>query len=198
MVKNTKGGSSHKKQARKNEERVVKIDVDVDFKYNLIVLINTNNGQLFTAKLIHFDPDDKKELSKYEGELRVLHQRARNARSIYNKTQSRLALVSISDYKLPGAAIGYVEEFLEIEHLDEYLRHKKISKETYSKLNQYMTSKVDDIKEEEQLGGFEFDRSNDKPKESSNDMSKAVSNEKSKSETKSETKSDEEVNIDDI
>jgi hypothetical protein len=198
MVKNTKGGSSHKKLARKNEDqaKVVKINVDVDFKYNLIVLINTNIGQLFTAKLIHFDPDDKKELSKYEGELRVLHQRARNARSIFNKTQSRLALVSTSDYKLPGAAIGYVEEFLEIEHLDEYLRHKKISEETYSKLNQYMTSKVDDMIDEKQLGGFEFDRSNDKPKEASNDMSNEASNEKSN--TKLETKSDEEINIDDI
>jgi hypothetical protein len=190
MVKNTKGGSSHKKQARKNEDRVIKIDVNVDFKYNLIVLINTNIGQLFTAKLIHFDPDDKKELSKYEGELRVSFQRGRNARSIYNKTQSRLALVSISDYKLPGAAIGYVEEFLEIEHLDEYLRHNKISKDTYSKLCNYMTSKVDEEKEEQQSGGYEFDRSNEKPIESSN--------EKSKSETKSETKSDEEINIDDI
>jgi hypothetical protein len=195
MVKNTKGGSSHKKLARKNEDqaKVVKIDVNVDFKYNLIVLVDKDIGSCFTAKLIHFDPDDKKELSKYEGELKVLHQRARNARSIFNRTQSRLALVSTSDYRLPGKAIGYVEEFLEIDHLDEYLRHEKISQETYSKLNQYMTSKVDDLKEENDLGGFEFDRSNDKPKD---DKSKEASNEKSN--TKSETKSDEDVNIDDI
>jgi hypothetical protein len=195
MVKNTKGGSSHKKLARKNEDqaKVVKIDVNVDFKYNLIVLVDKDIGSCFTAKLIHFDPDDKKELSKYEGELKVLHQRARNARSIFNRTQSRLALVSTSDYRLPGKAIGYVEEFLEIDHLDEYLRHEKISQETYSKLNQYMTSKVDDLKEENDLGGFEFDRSNDKPKD---DKSKEASNEKSN--TKSEAKSDEDINIDDI
>ena len=188
MVKNTKGGSSHKKLARKNEDqvKVVKIDVDVDFKYNLIVLIDKNIGNCFTAKLIHFDPVDKKELSKYEGELKVLHQRARNARSIFNKTQSRLALVSTSDFKLPGAAIGYVEEFLEIDHLNEYLRHKVINEETYSKLSQYMTSKVEDVKEEQELGGFEFDRSNDKPNEASNTKSK------------SDAKSDEEIDIDDI
>ena len=162
MVKNTKGGSSHKKLARKNEDqaKVVKIDVNVDFRYNLIVLIDKNIGNCFTARLIHFEPDKKDELVKYEGELKVLHQRARNARSIFKKTQSRLALVSTSDYKLPGAAIGYVEEFLEIEHLDEYLKHAKINQETYSKLNIYMTSNINELKDELEEGGFEFDRSN--------------------------------------
>ena len=49
-----------------------------------------------------------------------------------------------------------------------------------------MTSKVEDVKEEQELGGFEFDRSNDKPNEASNTKSK------------SDAKSDEEIDIDDI
>ena len=161
MVKNTKGGSSHKKLARKKEDeaKIVKVDIDVDFKYNMIVLIDKNIGNCFTAKLMHYNPIDKKELSKYEGELKVLHQRGRNARSIFNKTQSRLALVSLAEFKLPGSAIGYVEELLLIDHLDAYLNNKLIDKETYSKLSEYMTSSIEDVKEKDDMGGFEFDRS---------------------------------------
>ena len=161
MVKNTKGGSSHKKLARKNENNanVVKVDLDVDFSSNMIVLIDKNIGNCFTARLMYYNPVDKKDLLKYSGELKVLHQRGKNARSIYNKIQSRLALVSLSDIKLPGSAIGYVEELLLIEHLDAYLKNDLIDDEIYSKLNEYITSNVDDVKETPGLGGFEFDRS---------------------------------------
>ena len=43
MVKNTKGGSSHKKLARKKEDeaKIVKVDIDVDFKF-----LRSNNLKL--------------------------------------------------------------------------------------------------------------------------------------------------------
>ena len=53
MVKNTKGGSSHKKLARKNEELAdKKINTDIDLLYSIIVIIDKNHGNAFTAQLL--------------------------------------------------------------------------------------------------------------------------------------------------
>ena len=159
MVKNTKGGSSHKKLARKKEDeaKIVKVNLDVDFNEDIIVLIDKNIGNCFTAKLMHHTGPSK---NLYDKELKVLHQRGRNARSIFNKTQSRLALVSlVTDFNIQGC-IGYVEELLGIDHLNAYLREKKITQDDFNKLSQYMTSNVVDVKEADEESGFVFDRSN--------------------------------------
>jgi hypothetical protein len=173
MVKNTKGGSSHKKLARKKEEenKTVKVDLNVNFTEYIIVLIDKNHGNCFSARLVHYDGVSK---DYHDKELKVLHQRGRNALNIFKHTQSKLALVSIvTDFKLPGNAVGYVEEFIETEHLNAYLKNKKITEETYDKLSQYMTLKVEEV--EDDKGGFEFDRSKpsvDKVKEESEDSDK--------------------------
>jgi hypothetical protein len=159
MVKNTKGGSSHKKLARKKEDeaKIVKVNLDVDFNEDIIVLIDKNIGNCFTAKLMHYTGPSK---NLHDKELKVLHQRGRNARSIFNKTQSRLALVSVvTDFNIQGC-VGYVEELLGIDHLNAYLSEKKITQDDFNKLSQYMTSNVDDVKAEAEETGFIFDRSN--------------------------------------
>lgn len=156
MVKNTKGGSSHKKLARKKEDdaKEIVVDLNINFKEMIIVLVDKNIGTCFTCKYMHGE-DEKKE---FQGkELKVLHQRGRGAKKSFNQTQSKLALVSLSDLRLQSGCIGVVEEFLQIDHLNAYLNNKKISKEVYSKLEQSMTIKVDNIEDEQ--GGFDFDRS---------------------------------------
>ena len=183
MVKNTKGGSSHKKLARKKEDaaKVIKVDLNVDFKNYLLAIIDKNLGNCFTAKMVHYEGPSKEYNEK---ELKVLHQRGRNAKYLFDKTQSKLALVSlVTDFKLTNNCIGYVEEFLQIDHLDAYYKNKLINKETYDKLSQYMTSKVDEMKEEND--GFEFDRSG------------TIKESKDEKENTTES-SDEEVDIDDI
>lgn len=157
MVKNTKGGSSHKKLARKKEDaaKVIKVDLNVDFKNYLLAIIDKNLGNCFTAKMVHYEGASKEYNDK---ELKVLHQRGRNAKYLFDKTQSKLALVSlVTDFKLTNNCVGYVEEFLQIDHLDAYYKNKLINKETYDKLSQYMTFKADEANEKDD--GFEFERS---------------------------------------
>ena len=158
MVKNTKGGSSHKKLARKKEDdmKKIKVDLNVNFKENIIVLVDKNIGTCFTARLIHTDDDTSEFKDK---ELKVLHQRGRNAKRLFNRVQSKLALVSIiKDFKLSSGCIGYVEEFLEINHLNEYKKHNLISVDTYDKLCKYINSNSTEITEK--TDDFEFDRNN--------------------------------------
>jgi len=157
MVKNTKGGSSHKKLARKKEDEMkkVKVNLDVNFKENIIVLVEKNIGTCFLARLVHTDDETSEFKDK---ELKVLHQRGRNAKKFYDRSQSRLALVSvIKDFKLSSGCMGYVEEFLETSHISEYKKHKLISDETYEKLSKYINSNTAEIKEKEDE--FIFDRS---------------------------------------
>jgi len=160
MVKNTKGGSSHKKMARKNEDdhKELKIDLSINFKTdNLIILIDKNLGSCFTAEILYFLGDKK----KYTSTVRVLHQRGKNSKKVFDRTQSRIALVSlVNDFKLEGGCIGYVEELLIIDHLNAYLAHGLIDKETFDLLNKKMNAKVDEKEDESKDAGFEFDRSN--------------------------------------
>jgi len=183
MVKNTKGGSSHKKLARKKEEdaKTIKVDLDVDLTQMLIVSVDKNIGTCFTARLVHTDFPGKEYHDK---ELKVLHQRGRGAKKTYDRTQSRLALVSLSEFKLQSGCIGVVEEFLQIDHLNAYLVNKLISKEVYERLQKIMTINVEEIHEEHE-GGFEFDRG-------------GTISEVNKKDKKEDSDSDSEVNINDI
>lgn len=180
MVKNTKGGSSHKKLARKKEDefKVVKVDLNVNFKEMMIVVVDKNIGTCFTAKLVHSELETKEFNDK---EIKVLHQRGRNAKKLYDRSQSRLALVSISDFKLASGCVGVVEEFIQMDHLNAYLKANKINQDTFDKLEQYLTITAKEI-EEKQDDGIEFDRSN--------------TNNNAQSEESSD--SDEEINVDDI
>ena len=160
MVKNTKGGSSHKKMARKNEDdhKELKIDLNINFKTdNVIILIDKNLGNCFTAEILYFLGDKK----KFSSLVRVLHQRGKNSKKVFDRTQSRIALVSlVNDFKLEGGCIGYVEELLIIDHLNAYLAHGLIDKETFDLLNKKMNAKIDEKDDETKDTGFEFDRSN--------------------------------------
>jgi hypothetical protein len=167
MVKNTKGGSSHKKLARKKEDenKTIKIDLDVDFINYMIVKIDKNQGNSFTATKLHYQGPDPPPPFNYNGTFIVSHQRGRRARSIYEKSQSRLALVSIvTDIKLQDKAIGYVEEIIEVDHLNAYLREKLIDQATYNLLNDQMVSRVEED-DAVDMGGFAFDRTNGTIKE---------------------------------
>jgi len=160
MVKNTKGGSSHKKMARKNEDdhKELKINLDIDFKTrNVIILIGKNLGNFFTAEIIYFLGDKK----KYNSTVRVKFQTGKNSKKIFDRTPSRIALVSlVTDLKLDGGCIGYVEELLIIDHLNAYLAHGLIDKETFDLLNKKMNAKIEEKDKEEKDDGFDFDRSN--------------------------------------
>jgi len=167
MVKNTKGGSSHKKLARKKEDenKTIKVDLEVDFVNYMIVQIDKNQGNSFTATKLYYQGVDPKPPLSYNGVFNVLHQRGRRARSAYEKSQSRLALVSlISDMALPDKAVGYVEEIIEIDHLNAYLKEKLIDKATYALLNDKMVSRIEED-EAVDMGGFSFDRTNGTIKE---------------------------------
>lgn len=180
MVKNTKGGSSHKKMARKNEDnhKELKIDLQVNFKTdNLIILIDKNHGNCFTAKILFFLGDKK----KYPSMVRVLHQRGFNSKKVFDRTQSRIALVSlVNDFKLEGGCIGYVEELLIIDHLNAYLAHGLIDKETFDILNENMNAKADEKGENKKLNdGFEFERSKNHIEEKEKNLKDATEIEKS-------------------
>ena len=174
MVKNTKGGSSHKKLARKKEDenKTIKVDLDVDFVNYMIVQIEKNQGNSFSAIKLHYQGPDPPPPFDYKGTFNVLHQRGRRARSTFEKTQSRLALVSIvTDMKLQDKAIGYVEEIIEIDHLNAYLKEKLIDQATYNLLNDKMVSRIDDD-DAVDMGGFAFDRTNGTIKEEKEEKEK--------------------------
>jgi hypothetical protein len=160
MVKNTKGGSSHKRLARKNEDEAndKKVDVDIDFQNCLIVHIDRNLGNCFTCRTLYTKNPSKDFFDK---ELKVLHQRGRNGRKAFEKTQSRIALVSlIQDFKLTNNCIGYVEELLDSTHINAYLRVNLINQDTYDKLSSLMNAKAAENVEGDIDTGFTFDRSN--------------------------------------
>lgn len=160
MVKNTKGGSSHKKMARKNEDisKSIKVNLDVNFKKdNMLVLLEKNLGNCFSGQLLHFDGPNN-----FETELKIMHQRGKKGKSNFDHSQSKIALVSIiTGITLSTKCIGIVEEFLEIDHINAYLANNLISQEVYDKLNmKFSTSLKNDNNQEEDLG-FEFDRNNE-------------------------------------
>jgi hypothetical protein len=158
MVKNTKGGSSHKKLARKNEDenRTIKVNIDINFNNCCIVLIDRNLGNCFACKVLHYTGPQREINDK---EIRVLHQRGKTAKKTYDRSQSRVALVSISDYKLTSGCMGVVEEILEIDHLNAYLKNNLITEEIYNKLTGLMVSRVAELKETDEIG-YIFDRGN--------------------------------------
>ncbi len=209
MVKNTKGGSSHKKLARKKEDdmKKVKVNLDVNFKENIIVLVDKNIGNCFTARLVHTDDETSEFKDK---EIKVLHQRGRNAKKLFDRSQSRIALVSIiKDFKLSSGCVGYVEEFLESSHLNEYKKYKLITEETYEKLSKYITinsNKIDEIEEEEK-DSYKFERLPMPPSDSEeetqkqtqpNIQNKKVVVNKPKLDTDSESEDNSDVDIDKI
>jgi predicted ribonuclease YlaK len=112
MVKNTKGGSSHKKLARKkeNDNEVMHVNLNLNFKTeNIIVLVEKNMGNCFSAKLLHYAG----AVDTFKTEIKVLHQRGRRGKSNFDHAASRVALVSlINGIRLDNNCIGVVEEFL--------------------------------------------------------------------------------------
>ena len=159
MVKNTKGGSSHKKLARKNEDenKTIKVDLDINFNECCIVLIDKNLGNCFTSKVLHYT-GPKREIN--DKEIKVLHQRGKAAKKTYDRSQSRVALVSlVSDFRLTIGCLGYVEDILEIQHLNAYLKNSLITKEVYDRLIGLLVSKVIEV-DNEDGGGYSFDRGN--------------------------------------
>jgi len=178
MVKNTKGGSSHKKLARKkeNDNEVLHINLNLNFKTeNIIVLVEKNMGNCFSAKLLHCaGPTDN-----FKTELKVLHQRGRRGKSNFDHAASRVALVSlISGIRLDNNCIGVVEEFLGSGHLLAYLNNNLIDKAVYDKINANFSA-IDNSKVEKDLG-YEFDRGNnddeEEEKEDKNGLDKMYQN----------------------
>ena len=158
MVKNTKGGSSHKKLARKNEDenKTVKVNLDINFNECCIVVIDRNLGNCFASKVLHYTGPHREINDK---EIKVLHQRGKSAKKTYDRSQSRVALVSLSDLKLSSGCLGVVEEILEIDHLNAYLKNNLITEEIYNKLTGMLVSRVTESKETDGLG-YIFDRGN--------------------------------------
>jgi hypothetical protein len=157
MVKNTKGGSSHKKAARKKEDsnKVVKVNLDVNFaKDNMLVFIEKNVGNCFTGKLVHYAGT-----TAYGEDLKIMHQRGNKGKSNFDHSHSRIALISIiSGISLATKCIGIVEEFIEIDHLNAYLSNNLISQEVYDNINMKFSFTSDTKDTQEELG-FIFDRS---------------------------------------
>jgi hypothetical protein len=160
MVKNTKGGSSHKKMARKNEDinKSIKVNLDINFKQdNMLVFIEKNLGNCFSGKLLYFNG-----ANNFGEDLKIMHQRGKKGKSNFDHSQSKIALVSIiTGLTLSTKCVAIVEEFLEIDHINAYLAHNLISQEVYDKLNMiFSTSSKNNNNQEEDLG-FEFDRNNE-------------------------------------
>ena len=163
MVKNTKGGSSHKKLARKkeNDNEVMHVNLNLNFKTeNIIVLVEKNLGNCFSAKLLHYAG----AVDNFKTELKVLHQRGRRGKSNFDHAASRVALVSlINGIRLDNNCIGVVEEFLGSGHLLAYLNNNLIDKVVYDKINANFSA-TDNSKVEKDLG-YEFDRGNNDEEE---------------------------------
>jgi hypothetical protein len=153
MVKNTKGGSSHKKLARKNEDenRTIKVNIDIDFNNCCIVLIDKNLGNCFTSRVL-FYTGPKREIN--DKDIKVLHQRGKTAKKTYDRSQSRIALVSISDFRLTSGCLGVVEEILEIDHLNAYLKNNLITEEIYNRLTGLMVSRVAESKDKDEISNL--------------------------------------------
>jgi hypothetical protein len=187
MVKNTKGGSSHKKLARKNEDenKTIKVNIDIDFNYCCIVLIDKNLGNCFSSRVLYYTGPNREINDK---DIKVLHQRGKTAKKTYDRSQSRVALVSLSDFRLTSGCLGVVEEILEIDHLNAYLKNNLITQETYNKLTGLMVSRISEEKEDADTG-YIFDRGGVEVTGSQ------FLNEKIEGEIKEE---EEEINLDDI
>ena len=158
MVKNTKGGSSHKKMARKteSENKIIKVNLNVNFsKENMLVLIERNLGNCFSGKLLHYTG-----VNEFKGEdLKIMHQRGKKGKGNFDHAHSKLALVSLIDgITLSNKCIGVVEDFIEIDHLNAYLANNLINQEVYDKLNMKLSLTVENKNNNEEIG-FEFDRS---------------------------------------
>jgi len=189
MVKNTKGGSSHKKLARKNEDenRTIKVDIDINFNDFCIVLIDRNLGNCFSSRVLHYT-GPKREIN--DRDIKVLHQRGKTAKKTYDRSQSRVALVSlVSDFRLTSGCLGVVEEILEIDHLNAYLKNNLITQEIYTKLTGLLVSRISNDKESNNIdeAGYIFDRGGN------NELNAEFINEKKDGE-----ELEEEINIDDI
>ena len=189
MVKNTKGGSSHKKMARKKDDgyKVIKVNLDVNFaKENMLVFIEKNNGNCFTGKLVHYTGN-----LDYGGDLKIMHQRGNRGKSNFDHSQSRIALVSIiTGISLATKCIGIVEEFIEIDHLNAYLSNNLISQEVYDNINMKFSFKSDTKEVHEDLG-FVFDRSKDDAEDSEEDTKMKSKNTKKEDTTKLPLKKEE-------
>jgi len=186
MVKNTKGGSSHKKLARKNEDenKTIKVNIDIDFNYCCIVLIDKNLGNCFSSRVLYYTGPNREINDK---DIKVLHQRGKTAKKTYDRSQSRVALVSLSDFRLTSGCLGVVEEILEIDHLNAYLKNNLITQEIYNKLTGLMVSRITENKDNQNDdSGYIFDRGGN---------NEEFINEKKKDE---EEEIEEEINLDDI
>jgi hypothetical protein len=160
MVKNTKGGSSHKKMARKNESdnKIIKVNLNINFKKeNMLVFIERNLGNCFLGRQLHYAGTN----NEFDGkDLKIMHQRGKKGKSNFDHSQSKIALISlITDISLSSKCIGVVEDFIEIDHLNAYLTNNLISQEVYSKLNMKLSTATESKDNEEENVGFEFDRS---------------------------------------
>ena len=112
------------------------------------------------------------------------------AHFIHNK--GGVALVSlVSDFRLTSGCLGVVEDILEIQHLNAYLKNSLITKEVYDKLIGLLVSKVIEDNNEDG-GGYIFERGN-------NEVSGEFLNEIKGSikEVEGEEK-EEEINLDDL
>jgi hypothetical protein len=189
MVKNTKGGSSHKKAARKKEDsnKVIKVNLDVNFaKQNMLVFIEKNVGNCFTGKLVHYAGT-----TDYGSDLKIMHQRGNKGKSNFDHSHSKIALISlITGISLATKCIGIVEEFIEIDHLDAYLTNNLITQEVYDNINMKFSFSSDNKETQEELG-FIFDRSREDDDEEDEESTKKVDNKTKKVETK--TKKDNSV-----
>ena len=188
MVKNTKGGSSHKKLARKNEDenKTIKVNIDINFNECCIVLIDRNLGNCFSSKVLHYT-GPKREIN--DKEIKVLHQRGKTAKKTYDRSQSRVALVSLSDFRLTSGCLGVVEEILEIDHLNAYLKNNLITEEIYNRLTGLMVSRIAESKETDEIG-YIFDRGNTGDVYLNENLEGGIK--------EGEEKEEEEINLDDI
>jgi hypothetical protein len=175
MVKNTKGGSSHKKTARKNESdnKIIKVNLNVNFtKDNILVAIDKNIGNCFTAKLLHYGGTSD-EYNR--DDLKIMHQRGKKGKSNFDHSHSRIALVSlINGISLSSKCIGVVEEFIEIDHLNAYLSNNLITQEVYDKLNMKFSITTENKNNNNEDLGFEFDRSKNEEDEDDDKVKKPV------------------------
>jgi len=189
MVKNTKGGSSHKKMARKNEDlnKSIKVNLDINFKKdNMLVFIEKNLGNCFLGKLLHFSGPNN-----FEEDLKIMHQRGKKGKSNFDHSQSKIALVSIiTGITLSTKCVAIVEEFLEIDHINAYLANNLINQEVYDKLNMKFSASAKNDNNDETDLGFEFDRNKEIDDDENQDKKVRF---KEDTKAKVETKEDEET-----
>lgn len=163
-----KGESKNQYKKRMDSSNInasIVVDTNVNWSENAIVFIDKNFGNCFSAKVVHT------KNHSFKNDVKVAFARSFGAKTMFERSRSRLGLVTISTIKLSNGCTSMLEEIVTETHLKSYLKKGLLDKETYETLlGMIGVSDIDKATSDE--GGYTFDRESEH-KETSDKVSES-------------------------